>query len=162
MPNVSPIAEYLRINKAIPIRSKSGCHFYSPEGAYLGHITKTIVNNYKVVSLDTFGEGMKKLHSKSVAIGQLYAYVKNADSPIGISIIPVKTYARKIFVDFLERTFKMEDSTKSFTNNLDLMAIDEKTGVGLYDTEKPFNYKKVINRTDSGKIKHNRFKHTVN
>ena len=159
---ISPIAEYLRINKAIPVRDKRGCHFYSPDGAYLGRLTKMIVNNYKVISVDTFGEGMKKMYSKSIAIGQQYAYVRNADSPIGISIIPVKTYARNIFVDFLQRTFKTEDSTKLYTNDLDLIAIDTETGVCLYDTEKPFNYKKVITYTDSGKIKHNNFKHIAN
>ena len=48
MMKVSPIAEYLRVNKAIPKQDKYGCHFISPEGLYLGRLTKSVVNNYKV------------------------------------------------------------------------------------------------------------------
>ena len=87
MTTVSPIAEYLRTNHAIPKHDNYGCHFYSPEGLYLGRLTKAVVNNYKVINLETFGEGFKKMYTKSVAIGQQFIYLKNNSSPV-ISSIP--------------------------------------------------------------------------
>lgn len=162
MTTVSPIAEYLRINKAIPKHDKFGTHFYSPEGLYLGRLTKSVVNNYKVINLETFGEGFKKMYTKSIAIGQQFAYIKNDSAPLGVSIVPVKTFMRKIFVNFIEKTSRLEDSEHTLCNNLNLIAIDEKTGVGLFDTEKPFTYKTKINNSQFNKLKYNRFMHTIN
>ena len=159
---VSPIAEYLRINKAIPKRDKNGCHFVSPDGLYLGRLTKAIINNYRVINLETFGEGFKKMFTKSIAIGQQFAYIKDINAPLGISIVPIKTYARKIFVDFLNQTSKLEDTEKTLINKLDLITIDETTGVGLYDTNKPFIYHTAINKQELKKIKHPKFKHSYN
>ena len=73
MTKVSPIAEYLRINRAIPKHDKYGCHFISPEGLYLGLLKKTVVNNYRVITIETFGEGFKRMYNKSIAIGQRFA-----------------------------------------------------------------------------------------
>ena len=162
MPSVSPIAEYLRINKAIPKHDKFGCHFFSPEGLYLGNLTKSTVNNYRVITLNTFGEGLKTMYTKSVAIGQRFAYVSNAKDPIGVSIVPVKTYMRKVIVDFFKHKNKIEDTEKTLCNTLDLIAIDEKTGVGLYETDLPYIYEtKIINNTDK-EIKHPKFIHKIN
>ena len=161
MTKVSPIAEYLRINKAIPKRDKLGCHFYSPEGLYLGRLTKTVVNNYTVFNLETFGEGFKKMYTKSIAFGQQFIYLKNNDSKIGLSIVPIKTYMRKIFVDFLNRKGSLEDTERTLKNKLNLIAIDENTGVGLYDTDKPFIYKTQITNSKINILKHPKFKHTI-
>ena len=161
MTKISPIAEYLRINKVIPKKDNTGCHFYSPEGAYLGRLTKSYINNYKVISLSTFGEGMKTIYTKSIAYGQQYAYIKNLKSPLGLSLVPVKTFQRKIFVDFFKGTSDLEDSEKVLQNKLNLIAVDEKTGVGLFDTAKPFVYKTTITNTQQNKLKHPRFKHTI-
>ena len=103
MPKVSPIAQFLIKNQAIAKRDKNGCNFMSPEGLYLGRMTKTIVNNYRVISVNIFGEGLKKLYTKSIAVGQQYSYIVNQSAPLGISIVPVKSYIRKIFVDFIEQ-----------------------------------------------------------
>lgn len=162
MTKISPIAQYLRINRAIPKHDKFGCQFYSPEGLYLGRLTKAIVNNYRVITLAAFGEGLKRMYTKSVAIGQQYAYVKNNTAEAGLSIVPIKTYMRKAYVDFIEQKSCMEDSEKSLTNKLDLIAIDEKTGVGLYDTEKPFIFKNTITCKDLKKIQNLKFKYKVN
>lgn len=162
MTKVSPIAEYLRINKATPKRDKNGCHFYSPEGLYLGRLTKAIVNNYRVINLETFGEGFKKMYTKSIAIGQQFGYLKNSSSPIGVSLVPIKTYMRKIFVDFINQTSNLEDSERTLKNKLDLIAIDEKTGTGLYDTNKPFIYSTSVNNVQFNKLKKTRFKHIPN
>ena len=147
MPKISPIAQYLRANHAIAKHDKYGCHFISPEGLYLGKLTKAIVNNYRVYSLETYGEGLKKMYTKSIAIGQQYAYIKNQSAKFGVSLIPVKTFMRKIFVDMIEKTSDLVDTEKTLINKLNLIAIDEKTNVGLYDTEKPFKfYTKVTNK----------------
>ncbi len=161
MTKISPIAEYLRINKAHVKRDNYGCHFISEEGLYLGRLTKAVVNNYKVITLDTFGEGFKKMYTKSTAIGQQLAYIKNKQSPIGLSLVPIKTYMRKIFVDFIDKTSQLEDTEKTLTNKLDLIAVDEKYGVGLYDTDKPFNYHTIVNNSQFNKLKHQKFKHTI-
>lgn len=162
MIKVSPIAEYLRVNKAIPKHDNYGCHFYSPEGLYLGRLTKAIVNNYRVINLETFGEGFKKMYTKSVAIGQQFCYLKNSSSPIGISLVPLKTYMRKIFVDFINQTSNLEDSERTLKNKLDLIAIDENTGTGLYDTNKPFLYSTFVNNVQLNKLKKTKFKHIPN
>jgi hypothetical protein len=162
MTKISPIAQYLRTNKAIPKRDKFGCHFFSPEGLYLGRLTKAIVNNYRVITLATFGEGFKRMYTKSVAIGQQYAYVKNNSAELGISIVPIKTYMRRAFVDFIEEKSCVEDSEKTLTNNLDLIAIDNRLNVGLYDTEKPFNYKKDVTDKKLKQIKNLHFNYKMN
>lgn len=161
MTKVSPIAEFLRVNKATTKRDKYGCHFYSPEGLYLGRLTKANINNYRVISLETFGEGFKKMYTKSVAIGQQYAYITNTSSPIGISITPVKTYMRKIFVDFIERKSTLEDTERTLKNKLDLIAVDDKTGVGLYDTDKPFRFDTVVTNSKSNTLRHPQYTHQV-
>ena len=150
---VSPIAEYLRINKAIPKHDEFGCNFVSPDGLYLGRLKKYIVNNYKIVSLDIIGEGMKKMYTKSVAYGQQFAYIKNTVSPIGLSLVPVKTFMRKVFVDFVEGKNTIEDTEKVLTNKLDLISVDEVTNVGLFDTELPFRYKTKLTNFQSNKLK---------
>ena len=162
MTKVSPIAEYLRINKAIPKHDKYGCHFVSPEGLYLGRMTTAIVNNYKVFSLDIFGEGLKKMYSKSMAIGQQYGYIKNNSAPLGVSLMPIKTLMRKIFVDFINKTSHLEDSEKTLTNKLDLIAIDKSTSVGLYNTNKPFKYKKSTTHEEDNFLKQPKFKFNLN
>ena len=160
--NKSPIAEYLRINKAIPKHDKYGCHFISPEGLYLGRMTSAVVNNYKVLSLDIFGEGMKKMFTKSVAYGQQYAYVKNTSSHIGLSIVPIKTFMRKVFVDFLESKNTIEDTEKTLANKLDLIAVDEETNIGLYDIDMPFRYQAKLTNYQSNKLKKPLFKFKEN
>ena len=162
MTSVSPIAEYLRVNKAIPKHDKFGTHFYSPEGLYLGRMTKAVVNNYKVINLETFGEGFKKMYTKSIAIGQQFIYLRNISSPAGISLVPIKTYMRKIFVDFINQTSSLEDTEKQLTNKLNLIAIDENTGVGLYDTDKPFTYKTTITNSQSNKLRKRQFVYNPN
>ena len=150
---ISPIAEYLRVNKAIQKHDKYGCHFISPEGLYLGRMTSAVVNNYKVISLDIFGEGMKKMFTKSIAYGQQYVYIKNAASPLGISLAPIKTYMRKVFVDFTDSKSTIEDTEKTLANKLDLIAVDESTNVGLYDIKPPFLYKTKLTNYQSNKLK---------
>lgn len=150
----SPIAQYLIENKPVFVKDKNILHFISKDGLYLGNLTKQIVNNYKVISLNILGEGLKKMYIKSVAYGQQFAYVKNASAPIGVSIIPVKTYMRKIFVDFINGTKELVDTEKNLSNKLDLVALDENTGVGLYDTEKPFLYSETIKLKNDEKLKH--------
>ncbi len=152
MPKISPIAQYLRANHAIAKHDKYGCHFISPEGLYLGRLTKTVIDNYRVISLNTFGDGFKRLYSKSVAIGQQYAYLVNKKSPIGISLIPVKTFMRQIYVDFIERTSNLEDSEKTLTNQLNLITLDKETGVGLYKSSTPLNFKTTITKTENKKL----------
>ena len=159
---VSPIAEYLRINKAIPKHDKYGCHFISQEGLYLGRLTKSVINNYKVITLETFGEGLKKMYTKSVAYGQQYAYVKNDSSPIGLSLLPVKTYMRKVFADFIERKSYVRDTEKTLSNKLNLIAVDENSGVGIYDTEKPFKYRTEVTLTKNNDITKNLNIHPIN
>ena len=160
MPKISPIAQYLRANHAIAKHDKNGCHFISPEGLYLGRLTKTVIDNYRVISLNTFGDGFKRLYSKSIAIGQQYAYLVNKKSPIGISLIPVKTFMRKIFVDYIERTSNLEDSQKTLTNQLNLVTLDEETGVGLYNTNSPFNFKTIITKTENKKLSNKQYIYT--
>lgn len=161
MTTVSPIAQYLRTNKAIAKRDKFGCHFISQEGLYLGRLTKEYVNNYRVISLNILGEGLKKLYSQSMAIGQQYSYITNKTSPIGVSLVPIKSYMRKIFVNYVEQTRSIEDSEKTLTNKLELLAIDEGTGVGLFDTNQPFLYKNKIINSECKKFKHPTFLPTI-
>ena len=161
MTKVSPIAQYLRINKAIPKHDKFGCHFISPEGLYLGRLTKGVINNYRVISLETFGEGLKKLYTKSIAYGQQYAYVKNISATFGVSLIPVKTYMRQIFVNFVDGKSYQEDTERNFCNKLELIATDEKTGVGLFDAEKPFLFKNIVTKSETKELKHPQFVHTI-
>ena len=154
---ISPIAEYLRINKAIPKHDKYGCHFISPEGLYLGRMTRTIINNYTVINLETFGEGFKKMFTKSIAFGQQFAYIKNIDSPLGLSLVPVRTIMRKIFVDFINSTKTIEDIEKTLSNKLDLIAIDKQTQTSIFDTKKPFEYKIDVNKSQQDKLVHSKF-----
>lgn len=157
---LSPIAKYLVENKAIAKHDKNGCHFISPEGLYLGRLTKTVVDNYRVISLCTFGDGLKRLYSKSVAIGQQYAYLVNKKSPIGISLVPVKTFMRKIFVDFIERTSNLEDSEKTLTNRLSLITLDKETGVGLYNSKTPLKFETTITKSENKKLSNRQFIYT--
>ena len=126
----------------------------------MGRLTKTVVDNYRVISLNTFGDGFKRLYSKSVAIGQQYAYFVNKKSPIGISLIPVKTFMRKIYVDFIERKSNLEDSEKSLTNKLNLITIDNETGVGLYNTSAPFSFKTKITKTENKNLSNKQYIYT--
>lgn len=162
MTKISPIAQYLRTNKAIAKHDKYGCHFISPEGLYLGRLSKSIINNYRVISLDVIGEGLKKLYSQSMALGQRYSYITNESSPIGVSIIPIKSYKRKIFVNYLENTSIIEDSERTLTNKLDLIAIDKNTGTGLFDTDKPFIYNNKIINSKCKNFKNRSYVHTIN
>ena len=161
MTKVSPIAQYLRMNKAIPKHDKFGTHLYSSEGLYIGRLTKSIVNNYKVINLETFGEGFKKMYTKSIAVGQQFIYIKNNSSPLGISLVPIKTYMRKIFVNFVDQTSELKDSEKTLTNKLDLIAIDERTATGLYDTSKPFLFSSKITKEEVKQLKHTPFVHKI-
>lgn len=162
MTKISPIAQFLRENHAIPKHDKNGCHFISPEGLYLGRLTKGVVNNYKVISLETFGEGLKKLYTKSIAYGQQYAYVKNISANLGVSLVPVKTYMRQVFVNFVDGNSFLKDTERNLCNKLELLATDEKTGVGLFDTDKPFIYKNFVSKSEAKALKHPQFVHTIN
>ena len=162
MTKISPIAEYLRVNKAIPKHDKTGCHFISPEGMYLGRLTKFYVDNYKVIKTEIFGEGFKKMYAQTVAYGQRFIYTRNQSSPIGVSLVPIKTYMRKIFIDLYEGTSHVKDTEKSLDNKLNLLAIDENSGVGLYDVNKPFMYTNIVTNEKFEKLRKPKIKFTEN
>ena len=158
MTKVSPIAEYLRINKAIPKRDKFGCNFFSPEGMYIGRLSKAHVNNYTVYNLSAFGEGLKTMYTKSIAFGHQLAYVANSGTEDGICITPLKTFMRKVFVDFINGTSEITDSERTLTNKLHLIDIDRKTGAGLFDIDEPFRYITTITNSEQKKLKNPKFK----
>ena len=159
---VSPIAEYLRINKAIPKRDKRGCDFISPEGLYLGRLTKSIVNNYTVFSIKTFGENFKPMYTKSIAYGQQFAYIKNDKSKLGVSLVPIKTFMRSVFENFIDRTCSIVDTERTLKNRLDLIAVNEHTHASLFDINGPFSYRDEIKENKTKEIKKLKFKYVKN
>lgn len=159
MPSVSPIAAYLRANNVIAKKDKLGCHFFSREGLYVGRLRKTYIDNYRLIVLDVFGAGFKKLYTKTVAYGHQYVYIKNNKAPLGVSIAPIKTYMRNIFVNFFEGTSRLEDTLRTLTNRLDLIAVDKNTQVGLYDTDLPLKYKDEKSNLVIKKLKHPMYTH---
>jgi hypothetical protein len=167
MPTISPItksptARYLIENNAIAKRDSRGCSFVTREGLYLGRLSCSTVENYKLFTLDIFAEGFKVLFRKTVAIGQNFAYIKNGKAPLGVSLLPVKTYKREVNVDFLNKTSKIKDTETSLDNKLDLIAVDENTGVGLYDTEEPFKYSNRVMTDSQEELKHSQYSFTLN
>ena len=61
MTKVSPIAEYLTANKAIPIRQGNIWRFYNKEGLYLGRQVNIEQNGATADVREIFGEGFKTL-----------------------------------------------------------------------------------------------------
>ena len=102
------------------------------------------------------------MYTNSVAIGHQFAYIKNNSAPLGVSLLPVKTYMRKIFVDFINSESNLTDTERNLCNQLNLIAIDENTSVGLYDTQKPFKYTTKILNEAKRTLKHPIFKFTKN
>ena len=137
---VSPIANYLKKNKAIPVRDKSGCHFFSPEGLYLGHLTKSTEGTHRIINLNIFGPDNKKLYSKQIVYSGKLIRAINYASPVGIVFVPIQTTINKIFVDFYNKITEITKKEISLKNQLDILAFHIETGAPLFHTPEPFSY----------------------
>ena len=148
MTKISPIAEFLTVNKARTIQDGNIKRFVSPEGLYLGCQYKSEQNGATAYSIEIYN-GFKKMFFQTTVIGQKLAYVANKKAELGVSLIPTHTYIFKAVMDFMENKNHLKQYTRELSSRLNLLAADEETGVGLYDVYGPFLYRdKLIQETD--------------
>ena len=163
MAKISPIASYLTLNKAIPVRENANTwHFYSPEGLYLGRQYKAEQNGSVAYIREVYGEGLKKLFYECKVLAEKCVYFKFPQSPIGLGIIPTHLYTISHSVDFTKNTVKKEEKLRTIKNKLELIAIDENTNVGIYNIEKPFRFNDNIKTKEERELpKDQRIRHTI-
>lgn len=140
MTKISPIAAYLTENKARTIQDGNIKRFVSPEGLYLGCQFKSEQNGATAYSIEIYN-GLKKMFFQTTVIGQKLAYIANKKAPLGVSLIPTHTYIFKCVLDFINNKSYKEQRTRLLNNDLQLLAMDEDTGVGLFDINGPFLYR---------------------
>ena len=155
MTKISPIAAYLTANKAKIINDGNFKRFVSPEGLYLGHMFKSEQNGATAYSIEIIGEGLKKMFFQTTVIGQKLAYIANKKATLGVSLVPTHTYIFKSVMDFFNNTTHLEQKTRILTNDLNLLAKDEETGVGLFDTNGPFLFRDEIKQEKTTPFKKN-------
>lgn len=163
MTKVSPIASYLTQNKALTKREGNVWHFFNKQGLYLGRQIKIENNGATAYVREIYGEYFKKLFYECKAFIEHCVYIKDEFSPIGISILTVKSYKQTVSVDFLKNKIKSTQTEKELKNDKELIAIDRNTGTGIYDIQRPFIYdlKKTLDKTENLKQSLH-IKHTIN
>jgi hypothetical protein len=161
MSKVSPIAAYLTGNHAITKRQGNNVwHFFSKEGLYLGRQVKIEQNGANAYVREVYGEGLKKLFYECKVLGQKCTYYKDDKSPIGVNVLPVYSYVLTHSIDFINSKFRSVQVEKRLRNQMDLIAIEQNIGVGIYNIDRPFVYdeKKLLDETkeikSSMKINH--------
>lgn len=140
---ISPIAEILTKNKARTIKEGNIKRFVSPEGLYLGCQYKSEQNGATAYSVEIY-DGLKKMFFQTTVIGQKLAYIADKQAKLGVSLIPTHTYVFKCVMDFINNKIHTKQTTRVLKNDMDLLAMDEDTGVGLFDIDRPFVYKDEI------------------
>ena len=158
MTKISPIAAFLRANKAITVKDGNVKRFVSPQGLYLGHQTKSEQNGATAYSIEIFA-GLKKMFFQTTVIGQKFAYVADSKSELGVSLVPTHTYVFKCVLDFINNTMNYKQTTRTLINDLKPIAVDEETGVGLFNTYRPFLYKETVNDEQTTPLKKNIIKY---
>lgn len=164
MTKISPIAEYLTINKAITKRENRNIwHFFSPQGLYLGKQTKIEHGGVSIYIREVFGERLKRLFYESKTVGEQCAYYKEPKSKIGLGIIPVKSYVQSISVDYTTNKVHSVQIEKQLKNPMKLIAIECNTKAGVFEIPKPFVFSasKTLDRIENLK-RRMRINHTVN
>lgn len=156
MPSVSPIikspvAQYLIANRAISKRIDGICHFFSPEGMYLGKQFKENINGVNFFTTVIYGENFQPLMSKNVVLATVQEYFKDKNVKLGIVPIIVSK-AKKVFnINYLLNKYDMVQSEKVLSNKIDMIAMDEEGNIGLYKTQRPYRYKTNIVEVVFGK-----------
>ena len=146
MTKISPVAAYLTANKAITKREgKNVWHFFSPEGLYLGKQVAFQRNGSTGYCREIYGEGMKKLYYECKVLTQICSYFKNMKSPLGLSVIPVKTYLLFQDLDYLNNTSTTHNTLRLLENNAELYTIDPDSKMGIFRIkEDKFEFKDYV------------------
>ena len=163
MVKISPIAAYLTENHAVTKRQGNVWHFFSKEGLYLGKQIKLEQNGANAYIREIYGADFKKLFYECKVLGQNCVYIKDNKSPVGISILPVYSYVLTCIADFINNKFKSTQIESKLRNKLDMIALDQNVGVGIYNINRPFLYsEKVLQDVTKPLKKSIRIKHTFN
>ncbi len=144
MTKISPIAAYLCANKARAIKNGNITRFVSPEGMYLGHQIKSEQDGATAYSIEIL-YGLKKMFFQTTVLGQKLAYVADSKAELGVSLVPTQTHVFKCIMDFFNNSMRLKQTTRTLMNELEPIAVDEETGVGLFNTYRPFLYKELVN-----------------
>ena len=162
MTKISPIATFLTENKVITKRSGNVCHFYTPEGLYIGKQTRIEQGITTAFIREIFGEGLKRLFYEFKAISEQCVYFKYDKSPIGFGLLPINTYILSHFIDFTSDSVKTYQKHRVLKNEMQLIAIDKNTNTGIFNIKEPFKYsEQTIEQKDFTLKRRNRIKHTV-
>ena len=153
MTKISPIAEYLTRNNAISKREGNVWHFFSKDGLYLGRQVKIEDNTSTTYLREIYGEGFKKLFYECVVLIQKCVYYKDNKLPVGMGILPIQTNSLKHFIDFTTNKITNIERFKQIRNPMKLIALDDNTGVGLYEINKPFLFEEKTMKNEEVTLK---------
>lgn len=160
---VSPIAKYLVENKAIPVRNGNNCHFFTKEGLLLGRQLKIEQDQATAYVREVYGEGLKRLFIECKVLGQKCAFFKNEKSPIGLSIMPMKSYLYEEITDFLNNKVKSIEKEIDIASTHEMIGTDEETGVSVFDIHKPYLFReKIIKEEEVDLDKEYQIEHITN
>ena len=163
MPKVSPIAEFLTTNKAIPKRNGNVWRFYTKEGLYIGRQVQIQQNGATAYIREIFGEGLKTLFYECKLLAQKCTYYIDKNSPVGMNIAVTDSIVQTHAINYLDNSFNFNQKETKLLNQRYVVAIDENTGVGIYNINKPFVYRTAITSKKESTIKRrDRIKHTLN
>jgi len=162
MSKVSPIAEFLTTNKAIPKRNGNIWRFYNKEGLYLGRQVQIQQNGATAYIREIFGEGLKTLFYECKLLAQKCVYYIDQKSPVGLNIAVTNTMLQTHAINYIDNTFKFTQKETALLSPKNVVAIDENTGVGIFHISKPFQYKTEITADKQSDLKRkDRIKHTI-
>ena len=163
MTKISPIAAYLTANKAVTKREgEHVCHFFNRQGLYLGKQVKIEQGTSTAFIREIFGEGLKRLFYECKVLGQKFVYFKYPPVPLGIAILPTHSYILTNTVNYVTNTVESEQKLRQIKNDMELIAIDENTQVGIFDVDGPMEFEEIIVEQREKELdKKARIKHTV-
>ena len=137
MSKVSPIAEYLTVNKAITKRNGNVWRFFNKEGLYLGRQAKIEQNGATAYVREIFGEGFKTLFYECKLLAQKCVYYIDNNSPVGINIAVMDSMIQTHAINYLDNSFKFNQKETTLLNPRAVVAYDTNTGVGIFKINKP-------------------------
>ena len=142
---ISPIAEFLLKNKAIPKKTERNIvDFYTQNNEYLGSLTKGNCNKGRFVSLTVFDKTLKPLYHKMVELlepfeNKIYIAGETVDNDRLIN----PSFLRKITeIDFSKNLVKKTTVESKLKTKLKLM--DEYLPYKIYKPEGKISYSKPV------------------
>ena len=163
MTKVSPIAEFLTANRAIPKRNGNVWRFYTKEGLYIGRQIKLEQNGASAYIREIFGEGMKRLFYECKVVAEHCFYYSDKNLPQGKGILSDRTYILTHFIDQVNNLVKSSQIERQLISPKSLVAIEENLMIGIFKVKKPYKYfEKCISDETSALPKNFQIKHTIN